>query len=255
MVWIAPGLCFFTFIFFKFVNSGYMLLLFAPACVWLGSWWSRWYAACAWSKPVKLALVGLCVAINVTMYLELPLYCSYRSVRRFEGQLLAARTAVLRLSNAEDTVIIAFDSHFLGYRHAGYYLPAYFTIQYPEVRLNEGIRVFAMRNRSTGLFEQLPAGPSYRRFVLFPLPDDDPSYEAYLAKVKQLLPAHELETVRIGDKDLIFGSMTLLPLLFPHTATAPQRGVYPSLHSRSLDVNSREHQTASADRSPDSLVP
>ncbi len=36
LVWIAPALCFFTFIFLKFVNSGYLLLLSPAACIWLG---------------------------------------------------------------------------------------------------------------------------------------------------------------------------------------------------------------------------
>jgi 4-amino-4-deoxy-L-arabinose transferase-like glycosyltransferase len=31
-VWVVPALCFFTFIFLKMVNSGYLLLLVAPAC-------------------------------------------------------------------------------------------------------------------------------------------------------------------------------------------------------------------------------
>ena len=43
LVWITPALFFFTFIFFKFVNSGYLLLLVAPGCLWLGYWASQWY--------------------------------------------------------------------------------------------------------------------------------------------------------------------------------------------------------------------
>ena len=38
IVWIVPALCFFTFGYLKFVNSGYLLLLIAPACLWLGLW-------------------------------------------------------------------------------------------------------------------------------------------------------------------------------------------------------------------------
>ena len=33
-VWVVPAVCFFTFIFLKMVNSGYLLLVAAPACVW-----------------------------------------------------------------------------------------------------------------------------------------------------------------------------------------------------------------------------
>jgi hypothetical protein len=41
-------------------------------------------------------------------------------------------------------MIAGFDSHFLGYRHAGYYLPDYVVVQYPEVKLSSGTRAFAM---------------------------------------------------------------------------------------------------------------
>ena len=46
-VWISPTLLFFVFIFFKFVNSGYVLLLVAPGSIWLGYWASEWYSRSA----------------------------------------------------------------------------------------------------------------------------------------------------------------------------------------------------------------
>ncbi len=48
LVWIAPALCFFTFGYLKFVNSGYLLLVCVPACMWLGFWVSEWYEASTW---------------------------------------------------------------------------------------------------------------------------------------------------------------------------------------------------------------
>ena len=42
LVWIAPGLLFFTFVFLKFVNSGYLLVLFPPVCVWMGAKAASW---------------------------------------------------------------------------------------------------------------------------------------------------------------------------------------------------------------------
>ena len=96
-----------------------------------------------------MAVIGICAAANVLIFLFSPLYCSYRSVRRFEAQLEGIRTGLPQLGSPEDTLVIAFDSHFLGYRHAGYYLPGYVTVEYPEVKLREGTRVFAMHERDT----------------------------------------------------------------------------------------------------------
>ena len=42
-VWIAPGLLFFTFVFLRFVNSGYLLIFIPPICAWMGLWGSEWY--------------------------------------------------------------------------------------------------------------------------------------------------------------------------------------------------------------------
>jgi len=150
-----------------------------------------------------------------------------------------------------DTLVVAFDSHFLGYRHAGYYLPDYLVVQYPEVELNQGPRSFAMHGRETFLLEQLPLN-KYRKFVLFPLPGKQAD-ESYLAMVKGLLPAQELETVRVGDQQFVVGSIALLPRLFPHTPQLTGQRVYPSIHSPSQDVNSREHPSARIDQNAASL--
>ena len=85
-VWMAPALCFFTLIFLKFVNSGYLLLLAAPACIWLGSWAAGLYEQAAWPKSLKIAAIALCAIVNVLVFLDFPAYCSYRSVRNFEAR-------------------------------------------------------------------------------------------------------------------------------------------------------------------------
>jgi len=231
IVWIAPALCFFTFIFLQFVNSGYLLLMSAPACMWLGRWASEWYASSVWRRSFKLALIGLCATVNVLIFLTSPFYCSYRSVLRFEAQLEGIRTTLPHLGAADKILIIGFDSHFLGYRHAGYYLPHYLTVEYPEVKLGEGTRVFAMYQQNTRLLLDVPASP-YSRFVFFPLPRGDTSYEKYFAKVKTTLPDGGLRTVRVGGSDFVTGSIDLLPILFPNVATEGKQSVFPMLHPR-----------------------
>jgi len=250
-VWVAPAVCFFTLVFFKFINSGYLLLLIAPGSIWLGHWISAWYEASRWRTPWKVALIGACLAVNVLVYLQSPFYFSYRSVRGFERRLDAVRSALPQMCIPSDTLVVAFDSHFLGYRHAGYYLPDYLVVQYPEVELNQGPRSFAMHGRETFLLEQLPLN-KYRKFVLFPLPGKQAD-ESYLAMVKGLLPAQELETVRVGDQQFVVGSIALLPRLFPHTPQLTGQRVYPSIHSPSQDVNSREHPSARIDQNAASL--
>ena len=132
------------------------MLLVAPASIWLGSWAAEWYEHSAWPKSLKYAAIGIGVVANIFIFLPFPAYYSYRSVRQFEAQLDEIKTDLPQLGDPNQLLILSFDSHFLGYRHAGYYLPGYLTLQYPEVKLNEGTRIFAMQGRDTRLLAALP---------------------------------------------------------------------------------------------------
>jgi len=212
--WTLPALCFFTFIFLKFVNSGYLLLLVAPGSLWLGAWAWRGYQAATWPRSWKLATAALCIALNVAIFLAAPFYCSYRSVRSFEAELASIQRALPTLSQPNDTLIVAFDSHFLGYRHAGYYLPGFLTVQYPAVPLLQGPRIFAMQGGETFLLRTLPQG-AYTRFVLFPLPGDEAAYQRYLSTILTQLPSQDLATIHAGGHTFVTGPMRDLAALFP----------------------------------------
>jgi len=115
-------------------------------------------------------------------------------------------------------MIVGFDSHFLGYRHAGYYLPGYLTVQFPAVRLTSGKRVFAMENRNTRLDTGLDTA-SIHNFVIFPLPSGDSEYSAYMAQVRKRFPPDELRTVVQGGREFSIGPVASLRFLFPDSAS------------------------------------
>jgi len=216
-VWMAPGLLFFTFIYLKTVNSGYLLVLTPPVCAWMGFEASRWYANPRIPNLRKMSVVGCCIAVNTLIFLRAPVYCSYGEVRRFERELGDILRVLPQIAPAKDTLIVGLDSHFLGYRHVGYYLPDYFTVQFPEVRLAAGMRVFAMRDRDTSLEKNL-ATDSARNFVLFPLPLGDSEYTEYMAMVRSRLPSADLRPIVRGGHEFIVGPVGDLPLLFPVSA-------------------------------------
>ena len=239
LVWIAPALCFFTFGYLKFVNSGYLLVVFAPTCMWLALWASKWYKSSPWPRSLKLTVIGVCAAVNVFLFVSMPLYCSYRQVRRFEAELEDITRALPQVGSARDTLILSFDSHFNGFRHVGYYLPDYLTVEYPEAHLKEGPRIFSMYERDTRLITALPAAP-YTRFVLFPLPAGD-SYKEYVQKVMDRLPDKSLQLVGFGGHDFVTGSISDLRLLFPEATVKTEQGVYVPLHPGMPPVNRRSH--------------
>ena len=108
-------------------------------------------------------------------------------MHRTQQELTAAVDAVRQIARPDETIIVGFDSHFLGYRHAGYYLPEYLTIQFPEVPLASTTGVFAMRHQDTRLVSRLQVG-SFQNFILFPLPSSDNEYREYMQRVRERFP-------------------------------------------------------------------
>ena len=140
---------------------------------------------------MKVVLLVAAAAINCAIFFRAPLYFSYREVRRSQQELTAVLTSVRQIARPEETIIVGFDSHFLGYRHAGYYLPEYLTVQFPEVPLASTTGVFVMRHQDTRLVSRLWVG-SFRDFLLFPLPSSDKEYLAYMQRVRARFPPGEL---------------------------------------------------------------
>jgi Protein O-mannosyl-transferase TMEM260-like len=229
-MWVAPGLLFFTLIFLLFVNSGYLLVISPPVFAWLGLRASQWYAGARMGEAVKVTLVVALAAGNCLVFLFAPVYCSYVSVRHFETELGDVVRLIPEVASPADTMIVGFDSHFLGYRHAGYYLPGWFTAQYPEVRLAAGPRVFVMEGGDTQLAVRLPLS-RFRNFIIFPLPGGDPQYGEYMSRIRARFPKGALRTVTAGGREFLLGPVTDLPLLFP---TAAKR-VYPTVYPRDHD--------------------
>jgi hypothetical protein len=204
-------------VFLKFVNSGYLLVIAPPVFAWLGLKEADWYQRLPMTRIRKMALMGACAVANSLIFLCAPVYSSWSSVHRFEGELESVVRTIPTIALPADTMIVGFDSHFLGYRHAGYYLPGWFTVQYPEVRLASGIRVFAMEGADTRLAATLPLN-RYRNFLLFPLPTGNTEYADYMVRIRSRLPQGSTRTIRAGGHEYTFGRVSDLPLLFPEAA-------------------------------------
>ena len=213
-VWVLPGTLFFALVFFNFVNSGYLLVLFPPAFAFLADRLSTFVSGRD-LRPLRWAAVTAGVAANVLFFFYAPVYCSHRSVRELDTSLTALTQDFENNLNPQTTLIVGFDSHFLGYRHAGYYLPHFVTVQYPEVAYPGGKRVFAMHDRNTEVVRHLPAG-RFEQFVFFPLPEDHES-AVYLDTVLSKLPRGSLNTAMVGRRKVLMGPVSLLAVLFPET--------------------------------------
>ena len=168
----------------------------------------------------KIFAIGAGAAINVAIFLWAPVYCSFGEVHRFEKELGSVIAVLPQITPANATMIVGLDSHFLGYRHAGYYLPGYLTIQFPEVRLISGTRVFTMQSRDTQVEASLP-DTSAGEFVLFPLPLGDKEYSDHMASVRNRFPPGHLRTVVRGGHEFTMGRVADLRILFPDACKQP----------------------------------
>lgn len=214
--WLLPGLLLFTFVYLKFVNSGYVLVLLPPVCIWLGNWAADWHHRSPWGKSAKAALLGSAAAVNCSIFLFAPFYFSWLQVRRSQQELAAAVASVREAANPQDTVIVGFDSHFLGYRQAGYYLPEYFVVQFPEVPYHSGTGVFTMLNQNTRVLSHLSLDP-FRKFLIFPLPSNEREYLDYLEGVRARFPSGVLRATTHHGVELVRGPASALGVLFPNT--------------------------------------
>jgi hypothetical protein len=214
-IWLTPGLLFFGFVFLNFVNSGYLLVLCPPGFAYLAAR-VHGFVTAPGRRRWRWVTVAFAIAVNCAFFVLAPLYCSYRSVRAFERDMAAISQILRSHVNPETTLVVGFDSHFLGYRHAGYYLPAFMTVQYPEVNYADGKRVFVMQGMDTRVTRAFPVD-GFERFLLFPLPEGS-QYAAYLDEVLSKLPEGTVSTVRIGGRNILMGPASAIPLLFPSTA-------------------------------------
>jgi hypothetical protein len=205
-VWIAPGLLFFTFVFLRFVNSGYLLFLSPPVFAWFGLLASELYG------PGRRTLAWACMAVNVLIFLRAPVYCSYYEVRKFEREMGSVVASLSSIASPSEAMILGFDSHFMGYRHAGYYLPDYVTVEYPAVRLSSGLRIFTMQHRDTTLATGLADG--YKSFIVFPLPQEGDEYRSYTAGIESRFTPNDLSYRSSGGRTFITGPISALATLF-----------------------------------------
>jgi hypothetical protein len=102
-------------------------------------------------------------------------------------------------------------------------MPNYVVVEYPEVKLQEGMRIFSMHERDTHLLGGLPIGP-YSRFVFFPLALRDAEGRRYLQTIEDQVGRKNLQTVPAGGVEFVTGPIADLPRLFPELAKTDEGG-------------------------------
>jgi hypothetical protein len=213
LAWLVPGLLFFTLIYLIFVNSGYLLILCPPIFAWLGSRMAQWMRAST-DRWATGGVVTACTILNLVLFVWGPWYCSFRSVRALEADLALMQRSVREQFSPRETLLVSFDSHFLGFRHVGYYLPEFLTLAYPESQRGGRTAALGMVGGRTQVLAQPPGGR--RTFVMLPLPPGQ-RYDRYQQSVIDLFPAQALRAVT--DRGHLFRVGTLADLRYAFPVT------------------------------------
>lgn len=214
--WLLPGTIFFAALFFHPIALGYALFLAVPLFAVLGAKAAVWHTEVTVPNQIKVAIVAAAAAANIGMFLFTPLYSSYQNINHYGRELASLQQNVRSGFDPKSTLIVTLDAHVGGFRHAGYYLPEYFVVQYPEMKFTEGTRVFAMSARKTQLLERLPLERFDRFVVLGPFGDKEAAKEFRASLIKSF-PAGALSTTSIEEHDYLTGPTAYLGRLFPRT--------------------------------------
>ena len=208
-VWLAPGLLFFTFIFLRLVNSGYLLVLTPPLCAWLGSRMSLRYRS--GDSVLRRATPFVLASLNLWIFLYAPVYCTRQAVVAFERQMRSSIDYVRRTYDPTTTLLVGLDAHFHGFRHASYYLPEYETIAFPAARKAGTMQLLTTKQRDSRLVEP-PFRLPYELVVFFPMPHDD-EYEERMNFIVESTPG--LEKATTAEHVSAVGSIGVIAQLYP----------------------------------------
>jgi len=220
LVWLVPGLLFFTFIYLNFVNSGYLLVLTPLLFAWVGHKVSAG-SPLGWPQARPIQFLSL-AALNTWIFLYAPMYCSRRSVLEFEREWSRTAAFVRATYDPKTTVLIGLDAHFHGFRHASYYLPEYRIYAYPATRVAGQVRLLTAQNKDSRMVAPPQSLQLFEQVVFLPMPRDE-EYEGHFEKIVESASGirETLTDDRIGAIGPISSFKSIYPTAYADAIPGP----------------------------------
>jgi hypothetical protein len=210
LIWVLPGILFYTFMFLTFSNMGYMAAIFPPLYAIIGAKLARWHEQVQGRFQFKIGFVAFLILTNIIVFLYVPSYMGYQNTKEYENDIVLTREILTQTVDPANTLVVATDSFRHGFREIGYYSPTHLVVQYPEVELSSGTRVFSMHARKTTLLSKLPI-EKYTKFVIFVTP----AHEDIQEEFSEMFPEGSVSRVSINGYTFIEGPSSELKYLFP----------------------------------------
>lgn len=219
-LWIAPGLLFFALIFMRLINAGYLLLLMPPVFSVLGAQAAEWFEEAGHAPLGRRVAVAGFALVNLAIFLFNPTTFSYSRIRADARETLEFVDTIRKAVSPRDTMLVAIDNHLHGARHAGYYLPEFLTVEWPESDSASGNTVWAMHGGQAELLQKIPTG-EFRKFVYFPPGPNGP--KSVIAEYGNMhFPPEMLRVERVDGSELFSGPSSELWRLFPKASPQPR---------------------------------
>ncbi len=216
LVWLVPGLLFFTFIYLNYVNSGYLLVLTPPLFAWLGRAAST--DSTLGGPRVRAIQFVAVAALNTWIFLSAPMYCSRHSVLEFEREWSRTVAFVRATYDPKTTLLIGLDAHFHGFRHASYYLPEYRIYAYPAARVAGQVRLLTAQDRDSRMVAPPQSLLPYEQVVFLPMPRGE-EYDEHFQKIVESTSGlrETLTDDRVGAIGPISTFESIYPSAYPDT--------------------------------------
>ena len=216
MVWIMPGLLFFALVFMRLINGGYLLVLVPPILAVIGAQAAEWYNEAGSGLLGKRAAVCGFTLFNLAAFLFTPTYFSYQFVQTDLRKIGGFDQAMRRGVSPATSLIVSFDDHRFGWRHAGYYLPEFTSIEWPERTSGQDVQIRAMSHGQSEILHALDAG-SFQQIVFYPPQANGADLVEVISGGKPLPPG-SIQIKKVGDYELVICSADMLYRLFPRGA-------------------------------------
>ena len=204
MVWLIPSVLFFMIVFIHPENVGYSLFFIPGLTILLANSLIRCSDICGklilkgdhHSRVFVKSFAALIIISNALVFLLFPTHVSVSEIRNHEKNLQGVTSYVRDNFSPDDVVVFTDDLHYLGFRHAMYYLPDYKVFQtrlmgsYPEMGIFWGVNQHTYFSRNV----RIPKGVKHCLILTHPS-----ILKEQIMKMENILSPKEMELTALPD--------------------------------------------------------
>ncbi|HHT9126464.1 MAG TPA: ArnT family glycosyltransferase [Candidatus Brocadiia bacterium] len=207
-LWLIPSVLFYMFIFLHPANIGYSLIFIPGLIILLANSLTFFEKKVETQRsPRRICLrhdiaslrwifTTLIIITNLLLFLKFPTYVSVPTIRTLEKNVQVVTSYIRANFSPEETVVLSGNLHYLGFRHAMYYLPDYKVFQTCPIGLYPDRGIFWGANHQTYFSPSIniPKGAKYCLIITHPV-----LLKEQITKIENTLFPKEIKLISLSD--------------------------------------------------------